>query len=194
MLFVLCLIPCVWLLWRETMGQLGVNPLETMIRELGLWALRLLLLSLCVTPLRKLLHWHALIRVRRLLGLYCFFYAWLHVLAYLWLDQNFDFTEIFEDILDRPFITVGFISFVLLIPLAITSSNAMIQRLGGKNWRRLHRLVYLIGILSVLHFWWMAQSKSRLSEPLIYAVLLSILLIVRLPIARLSAFLNTSPR
>lgn len=191
-LFTLCLLPCVWLLWRESMGQLGANPIEAMIRELGLWALRLLLLTLCVTPVRQLLQWHALIRVRRMLGLYCFFYAVLHVFSYLWLDQSFDFSDIFHDIVKRPFITVGFLSFMLLIPLAITSSNRMIQRLGGKQWRQLHRLVYLIGILSVLHFWWMAESKSRLAEPWLYAIALTVLLALRVPLTRL--FLKTPAR
>jgi sulfoxide reductase heme-binding subunit YedZ len=191
-LFVLFLLPCVWLLWRESMGQLGANPIEAMIRELGLWALRLLLLTLCVTPVRQLLQWHALVRVRRMLGLYSFFYAMLHVISYLWLDQSFDISDIFNDIVKRPFITVGFLSFMLLIPLAMTSSNRMIQRLGGKQWRQLHRLVYLIGILSVLHFWWMAESKSRLAEPWLYAIALVVLLALRVPLTRL--FLNTSAR
>jgi len=160
--------------------NLGVNPIETLIRDTGLWGLRFLLLTLAITPLRII--WSALIKLRRMLGLFSFFYATLHVFCYLWFEQQFDWNEILADIIERPFITVGFFSFILLLLLAITSNNKMIKRLGGKQWQLLHRLIYLIAIGVVVHFWWMAQSKVDVSTPLLYAIILAILLLFRLPL------------
>ena len=176
-LFILLLLPALYYgvaFWQD---QLGANPLEAIIRGLGDWGLRILLLTLLVSPLRRLLNWAQLLRMRRMLGLFAYFYVLLHLLGYLWFDQFFDWEEIWFDILERPFITVGMIAFVLLTPLAITSTNGMIRRLG-KNWKRLHSLIYPIGILAVLHFWWMVKLDKR--EPLIYAFILAILLGERL--------------
>lgn len=177
-LFVLCLVPLAHLAYGIFTDSLGANPIEAVIRGLGDWALRLLLVTLSVTPLRRLSGWHWLLRLRRMLGLFVFFYALLHVICYLWVDQFFDWPAIFADILKRPFITVGFTAFVLLIPLAATSNNAMIRRLGGKRWQSLHRLVYAISILAVVHFWWMV--KLDVTQPFIYAVILTALLGSRL--------------
>lgn len=178
LVFAACLIPLAWLILLALTNQLGANPIEKFTRGLGDWALRLLLITLCVTPLRKLMGWNGLIKLRRMLGLFAFFYVCLHFLSYLVLDQFFAWDEIVKDIIKRPFITVGFISFVLLIPLAITSTNNMVKRLGGERWRQLHRLVYLIGITGVLHYFWMVKADLR--QPLWYAVALTLLLGYRL--------------
>ena len=172
-LFLLCLLPLAHLTWGIAAGQLGANPIEAVTRGLGDWALRLLLLTLAVTPLRRWLGWSWLLRLRRMLGLYAFFYALLHLLTYLWFDQFFDWEAILKDILKRPFITVGFVCFVLLIPLAVTSTDAMMRRLG-RNWTRLHKTVYVIGVLAVLHFWWMVKADVR--DPVFYAAVLAVLL------------------
>lgn len=175
-LFIASLIPLALLLHSTIadVDALGANPIETINRYLGDWALRFLLITLAITPLRRLTGWHELARLRRMLGLYAFFYATLHIASYTVLDQQFDWDEIFKDIIKRPFITVGFVSFVLLIPLAATSTNAMVRRLGGRRWRNLHRLVYAIGVGAVLHFFWMVKSDIR--EPLVYAAVLGLLL------------------
>ena len=157
---------------------LGANPAEYITRSLGDWTLRLLLLTLAITPLRRITGRTWLLRLRRMLGLFTFFYALLHLSSYVSFDHVFDVGEILKDIVKRPFITVGFTCFVLLIPLAATSTNAMVRRLGAKRWQALHRLVYLIAPLGVLHFWWMV--KRDLTEPIIYALLLGVLLGYRL--------------
>ena len=157
---------------------LGANPAEYITRSLGDWTLRLLLLTLAVTPLRRLTGWNWLLRLRRMLGLFTFFYALLHTSSYVSFDHVFEIAEILKDIVKRPFITVGFICLLLLIPLAVTSTNAMVRRLGAKRWQALHRLVYVIAPLGVLHFWWMV--KRDLTEPIIYALLLGVLLGYRL--------------
>lgn len=177
LLFILLLLPAIYYAWGVWADALGANPLEAVIRGLGDWGLRILLLTLFISPLRRLLNWAQILRVRRMLGLYAYFYVVLHLMGYLWFDQFFDWEEIWFDILERPFITVGMLSVVLLTPLAVTSTNRMIRRLG-KNWKRLHRLVYPIGMLSVLHFWWMAKLDK--TEPAIYAVILALLLAERL--------------
>ena len=164
---------------------LGANPAEYITRSLGDWALRFLLLTLCVTPLRKLSGWSWLLRFRRMLGLFAFFYVLVHFSSYISFDQVFDVNDILKDIAKRPFITVGFLSLLLLIPLAVTSTNAMVRRLGGRRWTALHRLVYVIAPLAVLHFWWMV--KRDVTEPLIYAVILAILLGYRLRFKRLES-------
>lgn len=162
---------------------LGANPAEYITRSSGDWTLRFLLLTLAVTPLRKLTGWHTLARFRRMLGLYAFFYGMLHLSSYLTFDHAFDLTAIAKDILKRPFITVGFAALVLMLPLAVTSTNKMVRRLGAKRWMALHRLVYLIAPLGVLHFWWMV--KKDVTEPALYAAVLAVLLGYRLA-ARLS--------
>jgi sulfoxide reductase heme-binding subunit YedZ len=157
---------------------LGANPAEYITRATGDWALRFLLITLAVTPLRGLTGWAWLIQFRRMLGLFCFFYALMHVSSYVSFDMVFDFGDILNDIAKRPFITVGFICLVLLVPLAVTSANAMVRWLGSRRWIALHRLIYVIGPLAVLHFWWMV--KRDLTEPIIYAVILAALLGYRL--------------
>ena len=177
LLFILLLLPALYYaygIWQDT---LGANPLEAVIRGLGDWALRILLLTLLMSPLRRLINWAQALRLRRMLGLYAYFYVILHLLGYLWFDQFFDWEEIWFDILERPFITIGMVAVVLLTPLAITSTKGMIRRMG-KNWKRLHSLVYLISILAVIHFWWMV--KLDITEPAIYSGILAILLAERL--------------
>lgn len=177
-LFLLCLAPLAGLIQGIVSDSLGANPIEAVTRSLGDWALRFLLITLAVTPLRRLSGLNWLLRLRRMLGLYAFFYALLHVLSYAWLDQFFDWGDILKDIVKRPFITFGFAAFVLLIPLAATSNNAMIKRLGGRRWQWLHRTVYAIAVFGVLHFWWMV--KLDITQPAIYAAVLSLLLGMRL--------------
>ncbi|MEW6331865.1 MAG: protein-methionine-sulfoxide reductase heme-binding subunit MsrQ [Pseudomonadota bacterium] len=173
-LFATALLPLVYLVYRALIGDLGANPVETINRYTGDWVLRFLLITLAVTPLRRLTGWNGLLRYRRMLGLFAFFYACVHFLSWVWLDQYFVLADIVADVAKRPFITVGFASFLMLIPLALTSTNAMIRRLGAKRWQRLHRLVYLIGIGGVVHFLWLVKSDIR--EPLIYGVILALLL------------------
>lgn len=172
-IFILCLVPFILLALGAVNDTLGTNPVETMTHETGEWALRFLLITLTITPLRKLIGAHWLIKVRRMLGLYAFFYALLHFITYIWLDQFFDWKEILIDIPKRPFITVGFAAFILLIPLAVTSTNKMMRRLK-KNWQRLHQLVYVIAMLGLLHFLWVVKADTL--EPLVYACILLVLL------------------
>jgi sulfoxide reductase heme-binding subunit YedZ len=173
-LFALALLPLARLVVAAFTGGLGVNPIEFITRSTGTWTLSLLLITLGVTPLRRLTGWNWLIRLRRMLGLFAFFYACLHFTTYVWLDQFFDPAAIVKDVIKRPFITVGFSAFVLLIPLAATSTNAMIRRLGGKAWQRLHYLVYLIATLGVIHYWWLV--KKDVTQPMLFAFGLAILL------------------
>ena len=175
--FLLCLMPFVMLLIATIDDNLGTNPVETLTHETGQWALRFLLIGLAVTPLRRLLKTAWLIKFRRMLGLFAFFYATLHFITYLWLDQFFDWHEIIIDIPKRPFITIGFVSLLLLLPLALTSTNAMQRRLG-KKWLALHKLVYVIPVLVLIHFVW--SLKVDYSEPLSYALVLILLLLMRL--------------
>ncbi len=154
-------------------GGLGADPVAEIEHRLGIWALRLLMLALAITPLRQLTGKAVLVRFRRMVGLYAFFYATLHFAAYLVLDLRGYWTQIFEEIAKRPYITVGFTAWLLLVPLAITSTQAAIRRLG-RNWARLHRLVYAVGVLAVLHFWWLVKSDVR--EPALYAAILAVLL------------------
>jgi len=175
-LFLLCLMPFVILLLAAINDNLGTNPVETLTHETGQWALRFLLIGLAVTPLRRLLKIAWLIKLRRMLGLFAFFYASLHFITYLWLDQFFDWYEIIVDIPKRPFITIGFVSLVLLLPLVLTSTSAMQRRLG-KKWLALHKLVYVIPILVLIHFVW--SLKADYSEPLSYALVFVFLLLMR---------------
>jgi methionine sulfoxide reductase heme-binding subunit len=174
--FTFSLLPLAWLVFALLTDRLGANPIEALTRETGEWTLRLLLITLCMTPLRRYMGWSWPLHVRRMLGLFAFFYACVHLSAYLWLDQFFDWGEIGRDILKRPFITVGMLAFVLLIPLAVTSTRAMQRRLG-RNWAKLHQLVYVIPALGVLHFWWLVKADVR--TPLVYALLLVVLLGMR---------------
>lgn len=178
MLFALCLVPLVRLVWGGFNDGLGVNPIEFITHATGEWTLRFLLITLAVTPLRKLTRWHWLMRLRRMLGLFAFFYACLHFTTYIWLDQFFDLMSVGKDVIKRPFITIGFAAFVLLIPLAATSTNAMVRRLGGRRWQALHRIVYGVAIFGVIHFWWLVKKDT--TWPLIYALILSLLLGFRL--------------
>ena len=176
--FVLSLIPLAWISYLIFTGQAGANPIESLNRFLGDWALRFLLLVLAITPLRKITGWNSLARFRRMIGLFAFAYAFLHVTSYVAIDQFFDWPEIWADIVKRTYITVGMACLLMLLPLAITSTNGMIRRLGGKNWRALHRLVYPAGIAACFHFFMMVKADIR--EPLIYAAVLAVLLGLRL--------------
>lgn len=175
-LFLLCLIPFIILVRGAVSDELGTNPVETLTHETGLWALRFLLITLCVTPVRRLTGVHWLIKLRRMLGLYAFFYAVLHFITYVWLDQYFDIKEILIDIPKRPFITIGFTSFVLLMLLASTSTNAMQRRLK-KKWIILHKLVYIIPMLVIVHFIW--SLKADYSEPMFYTIIFMALMLLR---------------
>jgi sulfoxide reductase heme-binding subunit YedZ len=179
-LFLVALIPFLRLALYTFLDKLGANPVEFITRNTGDWTLYFLCITLAMTPLRKLLQWHWIIRLRRMLGLYVFFYAFLHFMTFLWFDHFFELEEMWVDVLKRPFITVGFSAFVLLIPLALTSSNGMIKRLGGKRWQMLHRLVYLIAPLGVLHYFWMKAGKHDFSQPWLFAVIVFSLLGVRI--------------
>lgn len=176
--FVACLMPLAHLGWGIWTESLGANPVETLIRSLGRWALKFLLITLSITPLRKLTGFGWLLRLRRMLGLFCFFYALLHWSTYLGLDQSLDWIAIAKDIVKRPFITVGMLTFTMLLPLAITSTNGMVRRMGAKNWQALHRTIYAIGICAVLHFWWLVKLDT--TWPIIYALMLALLLGMRL--------------
>jgi len=176
-LFVVCLIPFAQLAYKAYTGDLGVNPIEFITRFTGSWVLIFLLATLSVTPLRKITGWNDLIKFRRMLGLFAFFYALLHFSTYIVLDHFFDFQRIAKDILKRPYVTVGFTGFVLMIPLAITSTAGMIRRLG-KRWQQLHRLVYVAAIAGVIHFYWLVKADIR--RPLQYGTVLAILLGYRL--------------
>ncbi|CAK0769065.1 protein-L-methionine sulfoxide reductase heme-binding subunit MsrQ [Gammaproteobacteria bacterium] len=178
LVFAACLTPLAVLVVQALQGALGANPIEAVIRSLGDWALRFLLVTLAVTPLRRLTGWPWLVKFRRMLGLFAFFYAVLHLMAYVGLDQFFDGSAIGRDILKRPFITLGFMAFLLLIPLAVTSTQAMIRRLGGRRWQTLHRAVYAVAVLGVLHYFWLV--KLDLTQPLLHAGLLGLLLGARI--------------
>lgn len=178
--FVLALGPLANLVWRafDPADGLGANPVEVITRSTGYWSLVMLCLTLLVTPLRKLAGWSWLIRWRRMLGLYAFFYGTLHVLIYLWLDQGFVLAGILDDILKRPFILVGALAFAMMVPLAITSTQGMIRRLG-RRWGQLHRLVYPMLVLGVLHYWWLKAGKNDLADPVVFAGVAALLLGVR---------------
>ncbi len=178
--FLLCLLPLAWLVLGAATDQLGANPAEAIIRGLGDWALRFLCIALAVTPLRLHTRTPQLARYRRMLGLFVFFYASLHLLAYGWLDMGFELAEIGRDILKRPFILVGFASWLLLLPLALTSTNRAVRALGGRAWQSLHRLVYLVAPLVLLHFFWMRAGKNDFAEVAVYAAIIALLLLERL--------------
>jgi len=177
-LFSLCLLPLAILVGRGLTGDLGANPVETITHETGDWVLRFLLITLAITPIRVWTGNTSVVRFRRMLGLYVFFYACCHFLIWLIADHSLDLHDMIEDIIDRPYITFGFSAFILLIPLAITSNNAMIRKLG-KSWKKLHKLVYAILILGILHYLWL--TKADYLEPGIYAFIATVLLLQRLP-------------
>jgi len=185
--FVLCCVPFGVLFWRAFHNGLagfpdnmdfGANPIEFITHRTGDWAIRFLVIPLAIPPLRQLLRQRQLIRFRRMLGLFAFFYACLHFATWIGLDKQFDWTEMWKDVLKRRFITVGFTAFVLMIPLAVTSTAGMIRRLGGKRWRALHRLIYASAILAAIHYYWLVKSDVR--KPLMYATFITILLAWRL--------------
>jgi sulfoxide reductase heme-binding subunit YedZ len=176
--FVICLIPFADLLWRFIRNDLGINPVETLQHGTGDWTIRFIVFTLCITPFRKLFKLPDLIRFRRMLGLFAFFYVCLHFLTYLGPDQSFDLAGMWKDVAKRPFITVGFAAFVSLIPLAITSTAGWIRRIGGKRWQMLHRLIYFAAVCGVVHYYWLVKSDVR--KPLFYGALVGILLLFRL--------------
>jgi len=184
--FLLCLLPLVLLGMRALRSDLGANPIEAITHFTGDWTLRFLLITLAITPVRRLLQLPDLIRFRRMLGLWAFFYGSLHMMTWLWLDKFFDPREMWADVVKRRFITMGMTAFVLLIPLAITSTRGWIRRLG-KRWQRLHRLIYFSACAGVIHYWWLVKSDIRL--PLLYGVILAVLLGYRL----VSAARSTAP-
>lgn len=174
--FILCLLPFCWLFYGALANQLGANPQEALIRATGDWTLRFLCIVLTVTPLRVISSTPALARFRRMLGLFTYFYVVAHLLSYSWFDKSFDVPDIAKDIAKRPFILVGFSAFVLLTPLAATSFNAAIRTLGVKRWQYLHKLVYLIAGLGLLHFFWMRAAKNNFAEVFVYAAIIALLL------------------
>jgi methionine sulfoxide reductase heme-binding subunit len=176
--FLLCLVPVLLLVWKYLHQDLGANPVEFITHATGDWTLRFLAITLAVSPLRRLLGLPELIRFRRMLGLFAFFYGCLHFTTYLWLDKFFDFAEITKDVWKRPFITVGFLGFIAMAPLALTSTAGWIRRLGGRRWQMLHRLIYLSAIAGVVHYYWLVKSDVR--KPLLYAGIVSLLLAERI--------------
>ncbi len=176
LLFVASLLPFAWLLHGALANTLGANPAEALIRATGDWTLRFLCLTLAVTPLRQWTGQPALLRFRRMLGLFTFFYGVLHFLCYAWLDMGFDLAEITRDIPKRPFALVGFAALLLMAPLAATSFNRAIRALGAKRWQALHRLVYAVALLAILHFFWMRSAKHNYAEVAVYAAILAVLL------------------
>ena len=172
--FLLCLVPLANLVWKGFHRDLTANPLEYIRNSTGFWTLVFLCVTLAVTPLRRLLHRNELIRFRRMLGLFAFFYSVLHFVTYIWFEQSFDLALMLDDVAQRPFITAGFIAFVLMIPLALTSTSGMVRRLGGKRWQWLHRLVYLAAIAGVVHYFWKVKSDTTI--PMRFAVVVAILL------------------
>lgn len=174
LLFINSLVPLAFLSWDWYFNRLGANPIECFLRTTGILTLVFLFLTLAVSPLRQIWGWNQLIKLRRMLGLYAFFYGVVHLITYSIFDKSLDFADIIGDIWNRPFIAVGMLALVLMIPLAVTSTNAMIKRLGGKNWQKLHRLIYVSAILGLIHFFWI--QKSDYSYPIMFALVLLMLL------------------
>jgi sulfoxide reductase heme-binding subunit YedZ len=177
LVFLIALLPLAWLVWDTLHDSLGTDPVAQLEHRSGDWALRLLLATLAITPLRRITGWHKAIRFRRMLGLFAFFYVCVHLTIYVVIDLGGFWSQLFADIVKRPYITVGFIAWLLLIPLALTSTQAMMRRLG-RHWQQLHRLVYLIALLGVLHFLWLVKADHR--EPLIYLAVLAALMLMRM--------------
>ncbi|MDT9000595.1 protein-methionine-sulfoxide reductase heme-binding subunit MsrQ [Paucibacter sp. APW11] len=176
LLFIVCCLPLLYLIWAATQDQLGANPAEALIRRLGDWALRGLCLTLSITPLRFISKQPALLRFRRMLGLFSFAYGSLHLAAYAWLDMGLEFADIAHDIAKRPFILMGFAAWALMLPLAATSFNRAIKALGGKRWQWLHKLVYAVIVIALLHFIWMRAGKNNFAEPAVYGAVIALLL------------------
>ena len=177
-----CFAPLAWLAWRGYAGELGANPIEVLIRQLGVWGLRLLLVGLAITPAARIFKQPRLIRFRRTVGLFAFSYILLHLLSYVGVDLFFDWNQLWKDILKRPFITLGMLAFVLLIPLAVTSTNGWILRMGRAAWSRLHRLIYVIVPLGVIHYYLLVKADHR--PPIVYGAILAVLLGWRIWAAR----------
>jgi sulfoxide reductase heme-binding subunit YedZ len=180
--------PLAYLIWGLLTDNLGANPIRAITLETGTWTLRFLVITLAITPFRRLSRWSDAIRLRRMLGLFAFFYGTLHFTTYIWLDQFFDVPGIVKDVMKRPFITVGFLAFLGMLPLALTSTAGWIRRLGGRNWQRLHRLIYVSALGGVLHYWWLV--KADVQRPQNYATLIGLLLLYRL----LIVYLRRTPR
>jgi len=176
--FLVCLVPLANLVWKGFHDLLGANPVQVIEHSTGTWALAGLCITLSITPLRKLTHLNWLIRFRRMFGLFAFFYACLHLTTYIWLDEQFDFAGIIPDVYKRPFITAGFTAWLLMVPLAITSTSGMIRRLGGKRWQWLHRLIYISAIAGAIHYYWLVKSDETV--PLRFASVVAILLCYRI--------------
>jgi len=194
LVFAACLGPVAWLTYGAFTDALGANPIAAITNETGVWTLRFLAVTLLITPLRKLTKWNALIRYRRMFGLFAFFYGCLHFLTYVWLDQFFALEDIVKDVMKRPFITVGFTAFVLMIPLALTSTAGWIRRLGGKRWNLLHRLIYVSAVLGVIHYLWLVKADTI--RPIRYGVVIGVLLVARAALAwrrRLTATTSRAP-
>ncbi len=178
-LFLLALLPFLRLVFLVATEQLGANPVEFVTRDTGNWTLYMLCATLAVTPLRRLTGWKAIQKSRRMLGLFAFFYACQHFLAFLWFEHFFDVAEMWRDVLERPFIAVGFAAFLLLIPLAVTSNKAAMRKLG-RRWQALHRLIYLIVLLALLHFWWMRAGKQDFADPMLWGIVVAVMLGLRI--------------
>ncbi len=177
LVWVACLAPLCRLVYRGFAGRLTANPIEFITLSTGTWTLVFILVTLSITPLRKFTGLAWLIKFRRLIGLFAFFYAGLHFMIYVWLDKFFDLSDMVKDVIKRPFITAGFFAFLLLIPLAATSTAMAIRKMGGRNWQQLHRIIYLSAASAVVHFWWKVKADTR--QPMIYATILSVLLLYR---------------
>jgi methionine sulfoxide reductase heme-binding subunit len=191
LLFLLCLVPFVHLLWRIYRSDLTANPIEFITHQTGDWTIRFLMITLAITPLRTILNQPQLIRFRRMFGLFAFFYACSHFATWFWLDKSFDVHEMWDDIVKRRFITVGMAGLLMMIPLAVTSTAGWIRRLGFRRWQLLHRLVYFSALAGVIHYYWLVKSDIR--QPLLYAGILSILMLFRLA-AAVKKKLTSSPR
>jgi methionine sulfoxide reductase heme-binding subunit len=179
--FLLCLTPLAHLGLLAVRYDLGANPIEAITHSTGTWALVFLCITLSTSPLRRVLHQNWLIRFRRMFGLFAFFYGCLHLATYIWLDKSFDFSEMINDVYKRPFISAGFTAFLLMVPLAVTSTSGMIRRLGGRRWQKLHRLVYLSAIAGAIHYYWLVKSDETV--PLRFAAIIGALLVYRLAVA-----------
>ena len=182
--FAACLLPAAWVIWAlysdftGVTRLLGANPITEAEHFTGKWTLRFLIVTLSITPIRRLTGWNWLVRYRRMFGLFAFFYAALHLSMYIGVDMFFDFGDVVHDVVKHPYITIGMAAILLLVPLAVTSTNKMVRRLGGARWRSLHRLVYVVAVLGVIHFWW--AVKKDITEPLVYALIIGVLLGARI--------------
>ena len=172
--FIAALGPLAWLVYNAWLGELGANPIETITNTTGIWTLRFIVITIAITPVRWLTKWNLIINFRRMLGLFAFFYGSIHFMIYFVLDRSLMFDGLWEDIVKRPYITMGFTGFVLMIPLALTSTKGWIRRLGGQRWNLLHKLVYCTAILGVIHYWW--KVKLDVSDPMFYAAMVGVLL------------------